>query len=105
MTDAPSSNAKVPDVDSPETDVDVIDVQHITCGLVPLMQTHLEGSEESVQSVEFKVRQGIETELWNSFATGTHWHMVEIRKELFHDVARFERQEQNELDPLGLMEF
>jgi hypothetical protein len=31
--------------------------------------------------------------------------MVEIRKELFHDVARFVRVEQNDLDPLGLMDF
>ena len=93
------------DASEPTTALEIIDVQHVTCGLVPLMQTHLEGSQESVQVVEFKVRQGIETELWNSFGTGTLWHLVEIRNDLFHDVARFERQEQNQLDPLGLMEF
>lgn len=84
---------------------EIIDVQHVTCGLVPLMQTHLEGSEPEVEFVEFKVRQGIETELWNSFGTGGTWILTEIRKDLFFDVASFRRREQNELDPLGLMEF
>ncbi len=83
----------------------IIDVQHVTCGLVPLMQTHLEGTDPEIETVEFKVRQGIETELWNSFGTGTNWGLVEIRKDLFFDIVRFVRQVQNELDPLGLMEF
>lgn len=84
---------------------EIIDVQHVTCGLVPLMQTHLEGSGPEVDHLEFKVRQGIETELWNSFGTGGQWVLTEIRKDLFHDVACFERREPSELDPLGLMEF
>lgn len=87
--------------DSPE----MIDVQHVTCGLVPLMQTHLEGSDEGVDYMEFKIRQGIETELWNSFGTGGRWILKEIKNELFHDVACFAREEENKLDPLGLMEF
>ncbi|WP_419785188.1 hypothetical protein [Pseudodesulfovibrio sp.] len=82
-----------------------IDIRHVTCGLVPLMQTHLDGADPDQDVVEFQVRQGIETELWNSFGTGTNWRMTEIRKDLFHDVAHFERQEINELDPLGLMDF
>lgn len=90
--------------DTPETP-QIIDVQHVTCGLVPLMQTHLESSEPEVQSMEFKIRQGIETELWNSFGTGGQWILKEIRNDLFHDIACFERAETNELDPLGLMEF
>jgi len=84
---------------------EIIDVQHVTCGLVPLMQTHLCGAEPDQEFLEFKVRQGIETELWNSFGTGTDWRLVEIRKDLFFDIARFIRQEISELDPLGLMEF
>ena len=84
---------------------DTIDIQHVTCGLVPLMQTHLEGAEPEQEVVEFKIRQGIETELWNSFGTGRRWRLTEIRKDLFFDVARFERLEFSELDPLGLMEF
>jgi len=84
---------------------EIIDVQHVTCGLVPLMQTHLEGSASEVQSLEFKIRQGIETELWNSFGTGGLWILKEIRNELFHDVASFERAELDDLDPLGLMDF
>lgn len=84
---------------------DIIDIQHVTCGLVPLMQTHLGGADPEQDVVEFKVRQGIETELWNSFGTGTDWRLTEIRNDLFFDVARFERQEISELDPLGLMEF
>lgn len=84
---------------------EIIDVQHVTCGLVPLMQTHLGGAEDHVDHVEFKIRQGIETELWNSFGTGGEWILKEIRNDLFHDIARFERAEQNELDPLGLMDF
>jgi len=87
--------------DTPE----IIDVQHVTCGLVPLMQTHLEGSDPEVETLEFKIRQGIETEMWNSFGTGGRWRLTEIRKDLFFDIARFTRVEQNELDPLGLMEF
>lgn len=84
---------------------EVIDVSHVTCGLVPLMQTHLGGADPDVDLVEFKVRQGIHTELWNSFGTGGQWRLTEIKKELFFDVACFVREEQNELDPLGLMEF
>lgn len=84
---------------------ELIDVSHVTCGLVPLMQAHLEGSEPNEERVEFKIRQGIETELWNSFGTGGLWRLTEIRNELFHDVASFVREEQNELDPLGLMDF
>ena len=87
------------------TPVEVIDVQHVTCGLVPLMQTHLGGADPDQDYLEFKVRQGIETELWNSFGTGAEWLLVEIRNDLFHDVARFERQTVSELDPLGLLEF
>lgn len=84
---------------------EIIDVQHVTCGLVPLMQTHLGGVEDDVDHVEFKIRQGIETELWNSFGTGGEWILQEIRNDLFFDIACFERREQNELDPLGLMDF
>lgn len=87
--------------DTPE----IIDVQHVTCGLVPLMQTHLEGSDPETETLEFKIRQGIETELWNSFGTGGLWRLTEIRNDLFFDVACFTREEQNELDPLGLMDF
>jgi len=87
--------------DSPE----IIDVSHVTCGLVPLMSTHLGGAVPDVEKVEFKIRQGIETEMWNSFGTGGEWRLTEIKKELFFDVACFTREEQNELDPLGLMEF
>lgn len=84
---------------------EMIDVQHVTCGLVPLMSTHLGGAEDHVDYVEFKVRQGIQTELWNSFGTGSEWTLTEIKKDLFFDIVRFERKEQNELDPLGLMDF
>ncbi|QGY38802.1 hypothetical protein GM415_01160 [Pseudodesulfovibrio cashew] len=87
--------------DTPE----VIDVQHVTCGLVPLIQTHLEGSEPEVDVLAFKVRQGIETELWNSFGTGGKWLLTDVRKELFYDLVTFHRREISELDPLGLMEF
>ena len=86
-------------------DKDIIDVHHVTCGLVPLMQTHLETSEPEVDTVKFKVRQGIETELWNSFGTGSKWRLTDVTKELFHDVYTFIRVEQSELDPLGLMDF
>ncbi|WP_155931925.1 hypothetical protein [Pseudodesulfovibrio alkaliphilus] len=82
-----------------------IDVAHVTCGLVPLMQTHLGGTPPEVESVEFRVRQGIEVELWNAFGTGRQWRLVEIRNDLFTDVARFVRVEQDDLDPLGLLEF
>ncbi len=88
--------------DSPE----IIDIQHVTCGLVPLMETHLGGAIiEGVQALEFKIRQGIETELWNAFGTGGNWRLTEIKKDLFFDVACFTHVEQDELDPLGLMEF
>lgn len=84
---------------------EIIDVQHVTCGLVPLMQTHLEGSDPEVNALQFRIRQGIETELWNSFGTGGQWRLTEIKKDLFHDVACFVREEVSELDPLGLMDF
>lgn len=84
---------------------ELIDIQHVTCGLVPLMQTHLEGSDPEVTDLRFKIRQGIETELWNSFGTGGNWILKEIRNELFYDVAVFERAELDELDPLGLLDF
>lgn len=84
---------------------DIIDVKHVTCGLVPLMSTHLGGALPETDTVRFNVRQGIETELWNSFGTGSEWRLTEIKKDLFHDVVTFVRVEQNELDPLGLMEF
>lgn len=84
---------------------EVIDVQHVTCGLVPLMQTHLEGSDPEVDALQFRIRQGIETELWNTFGTGGQWRLVEIKNDLFHDVACFVREEISELDPLGLMDF
>jgi hypothetical protein len=87
--------------DEPE----LIDVQHVTCGLVPLMQTHLEGSDPEVDTVSFKVRQGIQTELWNSFGTGSRWRLTEISSDLFFDVATFVRVEVSELDPLGLTDF
>jgi len=87
--------------DSPE----IIDIQHVTCGLVPLMETHLGGTEPDVETVKFKIRQGIETELWNAFGTGGQWRMVEIKNDLFFDIASFIRVEQDKLDPLGLMEF
>jgi hypothetical protein len=82
-----------------------IDVQHVTCGLVPLMQTHLGGTEPEIDTVSFKVRQGIQTELWNSFGTGSEWRLLEITSDLFFDLATFVRVEQSELDPLGLMDF
>ncbi|WP_338669865.1 hypothetical protein [Pseudodesulfovibrio methanolicus] len=84
---------------------ELIDVQHVTCGLVPLMQTHLEGSDPEVDTVSFKVRQGIQTELWNSFGTGSRWRLTEISSDLFFDVATFVRVEVSELDPLGLIDF
>jgi hypothetical protein len=87
--------------DEPE----LIDVQHVTCGLVPLMQTHLEGTDPEVDAVSFKVRQGIRTELWNSFGTGSRWRLTEITSDLFFDVATFVRVEVSELDPLGLTDF
>ncbi|WP_272700791.1 hypothetical protein [Desulfovibrio sp. Fe33] len=87
------------------TEPELIDVQHVTCGLVPLMQTYLEGTEPEVESVSFKVRQGIQTELWNSFGTGSRWRLTEITSDLFFDVATFVRVEVSALDPLGLMEF
>ncbi|XXJ18977.1 hypothetical protein ACR42D_05350 [Desulfovibrio caledoniensis] len=86
-------------------ELDPIDVQHVTCGLVPLMQTHLEGSDPDVETVSFKVRQGIQTELWNSFGTGTRWRLTEITSDLFFDVVTFVRVEVSELDPLGLTDF
>ncbi|MEZ7196904.1 hypothetical protein [Pseudodesulfovibrio karagichevae] len=86
-------------------DPELIDVQHVTCGLVPLMQTHLEGSDPDVDTVSFKVRQGIQTELWNSFGTGSRWRLTEITSDLFFDVATFVRVEVSELDPLGLIDF
>ncbi|QJB55194.1 hypothetical protein [Pseudodesulfovibrio sp. zrk46] len=90
---------------STETQPEIIDVQHVTCGLVPLMQTHLEGSDPEVQSVSFKVRQGIHTELWNAFGSGGRWRLTSVEKDLFFDVATFVREEENTLDPLGLMDF
>lgn len=84
---------------------DIIDIKHVTCGLVPLMQTHLEGADLDQEVVKFKIRQGIETELWNSFGTGKDWRLFKIEKELFHDVASFVRMEIDTLDPLGLMDF
>lgn len=87
--------------DSPE----LIDVSHVTCGLVPLMSTHLGGADPVTMKIEFKIRQGIETEMWNSFGSGGDWRLTEIRNDLFHDVACFTREETRELDPLGLMEF
>ncbi|WP_319582058.1 hypothetical protein [uncultured Pseudodesulfovibrio sp.] len=84
---------------------ELIDVQHVTCGLVPLMQTHLEGSDPDVDTVCFKVRQGIQTELWNSFGTGSRWRLTEITSDLFFDVVTFVRVEVSELDPLGLIDF
>ena len=86
-------------------DPELIDVQHVTCGLVPLMQTHLEGSAPEVDTVSFKVRQGIQTELWNSFGTGSRWRLTGITSDLFFDLATFVRVEVSELDPLGLIDF
>ncbi len=86
-------------------ETEIIDIQHVTCGLVPLIQTHLGGSYPDVETLKFKIRQGIETELWNAFGTGGEWRLTGVRKDLFFDVATFAREEQNELDPLGLMEF
>ncbi len=86
-------------------DENAIDVQHVTCGLVPLMQTHLGGTSTNVDTVTFKVRQGIQTELWNSFGRGSEWRLTGFKKDLFFDFATFVRVEQSELDPLGLMEF
>ncbi len=91
--------------DTTEIAPEVIDIKHVTCGLVPLMQTHMGGAEDHVDYMEFIIRQGIETELWNSFGTGGEWRMTEIRNDLFHDVACFVREEISELDPLGLMDF
>lgn len=79
------------------------DVKHVTCGLVPLMQTHLEGAESDI--VELLIHKGIHTELWNAFGSGGEWQLFAIEEELFHDVARFHRVEQDKLDPLGLMDF
>jgi hypothetical protein len=84
---------------------EIINIAHVTCGLVPLMQTHLGGTPPEIDVVEFRIRQGIETELWSSFGTGRDWRMTEIRKDLFTDVARFVRVEQDTLDPLGLLDF
>lgn len=83
----------------------IIDVQHVTCGLVPLMQTHLGGALPEEETVRFKIRQGIQTELWNSFGTGSEWRLTGFKEELFYDIVTFVRVEQDELDPLGLMDF
>jgi len=92
-------------VTNPTQFPETIDVQHVTCGLVPLMQTHLEGSDPEVEVLNFQVRQGIHTELWNSFGTGGKWRLTEIKKDLFCDIACFVREDEDELDPLGLMDF
>ena len=90
-------------MDQDKDTVEVIDLKETTCGLVPMMLTHLTSAE--TDRVDIQIRQGIETELWNSFGTGGEWKLISIDKDLFFDIARFERIIRSELDPLGLMDF
>jgi hypothetical protein len=78
------------------------DLQGVTCGLVPAMLDCL--NKADADEVRIKVRQGIRTELWNSFGSGGDWE-ISIEDDLFCDVVRFRRAERKTLDPLGLMDF
>lgn len=78
------------------------DLKEVTCGLVPAMLEKLNRTD--ADEVRIKVRQGIRTELWNSFGSGGDWE-ISIEEELFNDVVIFHRRENTTLDPLGLMDF
>lgn len=83
-------------------DVPEYDLKEVTCGLVPAMLKCL--NESNSDEVRIKVRQGIQTELWNSFGSGGEWEIT-IEEDLFCDVVIFRRAAGKALDPLGLMEF
>lgn len=78
------------------------DLREVTCGLVPAMLDKLRTAE--AEEVRIKVRQGIRTELWNSFGSGGEWEIT-IEEDLFCDVVIFRRNAEKRLDPLGLMDF
>lgn len=80
----------------------VFDLREVTCGLVPAMLDCLRKADS--EQVRIQVRQGIRTELWNSFGSGGDWDIV-IEDDLFCDVVIFTRNKQRNLDPLGLMDF
>lgn len=80
----------------------IIDLQQVTCGLVPAIISELEKQPGDV--VRVLVRQGIRTELWNSFGSGGDWEIT-MEDGLFHDVLIFRRSIEKSLDPLNLMDF
>lgn len=80
----------------------VIDLKHVTCGLVPAIVAELDQRTED--EVRVFVRQGIRDELWNSFGSGGEWE-IEMKDGMFHDEIVFRRVKSKELDPLNLMDF
>jgi len=68
---------------------EVLDLRHISCGLVPAMLAHL-ARTESVE-VDILVRPGIETEIVNGFGTSSDWELT-FKPSIGQAVAHFVRQ-------------
>ncbi len=65
------------------------DLKHISCGLVPAMNSILQRSGEQV--VMFHIKQGIRLEIISSFGTDAHWEL-QYENHIGMDIARFTRR-------------
>ena len=77
---APTAAAKEPEV---------VDLRHVTCGLVPTILGVL--AQLRGDQVDVLVRAGIETEIINGFGTGGDWGF-QFLPSFGHGLARFTRR-------------
>ncbi len=80
----------------------IFDFSEVTCGLVPAILAELEKAGTGV--VEFKIRQGIRTEIVNGFGTGGDWEFS-IAGDLACDVARFSKKVRDKGNRLDILSF
>lgn len=80
----------------------VFDFSEVTCGLVPAMLAEMDKAEAEV--IEFKIRQGIQTEILNGFGTGGEWEL-QLREGLGCDLARFTKKHQDQGGKLDILSF
>ncbi|WP_027177909.1 hypothetical protein [Maridesulfovibrio bastinii] len=66
----------------------VVDLKHITCGLVPAIVDNLKAYSGDV--IDFKIRSGIRQTIISGFGTGGQWKM-EFITSLEYDTLRLTR--------------
>lgn len=80
----------------------VVDLKHVTCGLVPAIVDHL--SAYSGDVIDFQIRSGIRHTIVSGFGTGGKWEM-EFKTALDHDILRMIRKEKKKKTELNIVSY